>query len=93
MTAGNAAGDYPSCALDNGDQARQDFSTHGFALKQRNAPKTLGRVPEEGQPRGPTVIGLLAVVLGEYASDHVLIDVQSKRFICLLRDTWATKSE
>ena len=35
---------------------------------------------------------LWAVVLGEYASDNVFIDVESKRFVDLLRDSWATKS-
>jgi hypothetical protein len=51
MTAGNTTGDYPSCALALGDQARQDVSTHEFTLKKRNVPKTLGHVPEEGLPR------------------------------------------
>ena len=35
---------------------------------------------------------LWTVVLGEYASDHIFIDVESKRFVDLLRDSWATKS-
>ena len=30
--------------------------------------------------------------LGEHASDHVFIDVDSERFVGLLRDSWATKS-
>ena len=31
-------------------------------------------------------------MLGEHASDHVFIDVESERFVDLLRDSWATKS-
>ncbi len=50
MTAGNATDDYPSSALADRKQARTDFLNTGFTLKQRNAPKALARVPEEGQP-------------------------------------------
>ncbi len=35
---------------------------------------------------------LWAVVLGEHVSDHVFIDVESERFVDLLRDSWVTKS-
>ncbi len=35
---------------------------------------------------------LWVVVLGEHASDHVFIDVESESFVDLLRDSWATKS-
>ena len=35
---------------------------------------------------------LWAVVLGEHASDHVFIDVETERFVDLLRDSWGTKS-
>jgi hypothetical protein len=31
-------------------------------------------------------------VLGEHASDHIFIDVDSECFVDLLRDSWATKS-
>ena len=33
-----------------------------------------------------------AVVLGEHTSDYVFINVESERFVDLLRDSWATKS-
>ena len=68
-----------------------DYSKNGFALKQRNAPKALARVPEEGQPRGSTIIRRWAVVLSEHASDNVFIDVDAERFVDLLRDPGAAK--
>ena len=37
------------------------------------------------------MIRLWAVVLGEHASNHVFIDVDSKRFVDLLRDPGAAK--
>jgi hypothetical protein len=49
MTAGNATADYPSSALADRKQARMDSWKNGFTLKQRNAPKALAGVPEEGQ--------------------------------------------
>ena len=35
---------------------------------------------------------LWTVVLGEHASDHIFIDVESERFVDLLSGSWATKS-
>ena len=92
MTAGNATADYPSSALANRKQIGKECWRDGSTLKRRNAPKAFGHVPEEGQPRGFTVKMLWTVVLGEYASDHIFIDVESECFVDLLRDSWATKS-
>jgi hypothetical protein len=38
-----------------------------------------------------TVIRLWAVVLGEHAPNHVFFDVDSERFVNLLRDPGAAK--
>jgi len=50
MTTGNATADYPPSAPADLNQARKDHWKNGSTLKQSNAPKAVGHVPEKGQP-------------------------------------------
>jgi len=89
MTTGDSTADYPSSQLAGRGQDRKDFWKKRFTPKKVNAPKAVVSVPEEGQPRESTAIRLWMVALGEHASGHVFIDVDSECFVDLLRDSWA----
>jgi hypothetical protein len=51
----------------------------GLAAKQVHAPQTVGRVADEGQPRGPATARGGARVLRQHAGHDVLIDVDPER--------------
>jgi hypothetical protein len=49
-------------------------------------------MPDKRQPgRAVTGIGPWSIVLGKHASDHILIDGYSERFVDLLRDPRASE--
>ena len=60
---------------------------NGLAAKEINAPEAVLKVTYKRQP-GRTVTGIRpwSVVLFKYASDNIFIDVNSERFVDLLRD-------
>jgi len=60
---------------------------NGLAAKEINAPEAVLKVTDKRQP-GRTVTGIRpwSVVLFKYASDNIFIDVNSERFVDLLRD-------
>jgi hypothetical protein len=59
MRASKATVDYLSSALADRKQARMDSWKNGFTLKQRNAPKALAGVPEEGHVDSERFVDLL----------------------------------
>jgi hypothetical protein len=71
--------EYPVCAQDG-----------RFAAKQINAPQTVLRVPEDGQPGRPRRVWLRLVPDSENASHHVLVHGKPESQGDLLRDPWAT---
>jgi hypothetical protein len=50
----------------------------GLTAEKIHAPETILAMAEEAQPRRATRAGLRAVVLGQHASDDVLVDLDTE---------------
>ena len=56
------------------------FDRYRFAPKKVNAPKAVFCVTKEVEPRRATATGFWTIVFGQYASDDMLINLDTKSF-------------
>src|SRR5258707_15765826 len=79
ISRGNAKADDPAREYVHHDHDPEAPEQNRFAAKQVDAPQAVLSLPNDAEPRRTVSPGYRSVVLDEYASDDILIDLDTER--------------
>ncbi len=92
ISRGNAKADVAAREYVHHDHDPEAPEQNRFAAKQVDAPQVVSGVPDHGEPRKALTTWQRSVVLDEYATHDILIDVDTERARYLLGNLSAAEA-